>query len=144
MACEDAALTWDDGGFAMLYFDGVLGLLLFCLWVFCLIDVITTDESLTRNLQKTWWVLIVLLLFDLGAVLWLVAGRPQPGASRGRGLPYRGNTGASSFPEYERPGRFAATDPEDDEAFLRQVRERAEEQRRQYREKQRRDEADGS
>jgi hypothetical protein len=108
----------------MLYFDGVLGLLLFCLWVFCLIDVITTDESLCRNLQKTWWVIIVLLLFDVGAVLWLIAGRPR--ANRG-----------TDYPEYERPGRFAASSPDDDEDFLRRCRERAEEQRRRYREQQR-------
>lgn len=124
----------------MLYFNGAVSLVLLLLWVFCLIDVITTDESLCRNLPKTWWVLVVLLLFDIGAVLWLVAGRPRPGSSPGRGLPYRGNTGQSAFPEYDRPGRFAATSPEDDEAFLRQVRERAEEQRRLHREKQRRDE----
>ena len=128
----------------MLFFDGVLGFLLFALWVFCLFDVITTDESLVRNLQKTWWILIVLLLFDVGAVLWLVAGRPMP--TKGPGLPYRGNTGRqrdAAYPEYDRPGRFAATNPEDDEHFLRQVRERAEEQRRQYREMQRREQENG-
>ncbi|MEO5710863.1 MAG: hypothetical protein ABIQ59_13715 [Nocardioidaceae bacterium] len=88
--------------------------------------------------------LIVVLLFDVGAVLWLVAGRPWQGAAQGRGLPYRGNTGTRTFPEYERPGRFAASNPDDDEAFLRQVRERAEEQRRKYRDKQRPDGADDS
>ena len=41
------------------------------------------------------------------------------------------------FPEYDRPGRAAAANPEDDEEFLRKVRERAEEQRRRYRESQR-------
>ena len=124
----------------MLFFDGALGFLLFALWLFCLFDVITTDESLVRNLQKTWWILIVLVLFDIGAVLWLVAGRPMP--AKGPGLPYRGNTGRphdNAYPEYDRPGRFAATNPDDDAAFLRQVRQRAEEQRRQYREKQRRE-----
>ena len=129
----------------MLFLDGALGFLLFALWVFCLFDVITTDESLCRNLQKTWWILIVLLLFDVGCVLWLVAGRPWPQSAQGRGLPYRGNTGHwhdAAYPEYDRPGRFAATDPEDDERFLRQVRERAEEQRRLYRERQRREQGD--
>ena len=117
----------------MLFVDGVLGLVLFALWVFCLIDVITTDEVLCRNLQKTWWVLIVLLLFDVGAVLWLVAGRTWPSRATGSGLPYRGSTGQPSFPEYERPGRFAATSAGDDEEFLRRCRERAEEQRQRHR-----------
>jgi hypothetical protein len=38
------------------------------------------------------------------------------------------------FPEYDRPGRAAATAAESDEEFLRKVRERAEEQRRIHRE----------
>lgn len=79
---------------------------------------------------------MVLLLADVGAVVWLVAGRPWPSTSGTANLPYRGNRGPveSAYPEYHRPGRFAATDAADDEDFLRQVRERAEEQRRRYRE----------
>ena len=127
----------------MLFVDGAMGLVLFALWIFCLIDVITTDEVLCRNLQKTWWILIVLLLFDVGSVLWLVAGRPWPQSANGPGLPYRGNTGHrhdAAYPEYERPGRFAATFDEDDESFMRRCRERAEEQRRRHREQGRTDE----
>ena len=120
----------------MLFLDGTAGLLLLGLWVFCLIDVITTDESLCRNLPKTWWLLVVLLLFDVGSVLWLVAGRTWAAHS----APAARGTGAA-FPEYHRPGRFAATNPDDDEAFLRQLRERAEEQRRAHRERQRREES---
>jgi hypothetical protein len=118
----------------VLYFDGLLGLLMLALWVFCIFDVITTDESLCRNLPKMVWLLIVLVIPDIGSILWLIAGRPQRGVQPG-GLPYKGNTGR--FPEYERPGRFAATDMDDDEEFLRRCRERAEEQRRAARERQR-------
>lgn len=113
----------------MLYMDGVFGLVVLALWIFCLVDVITTHESLCRNLPKGGWLLIVLLLPAIGSLLWLVAGRPQAAAD----LPYRGNHG-NQFPEYERPGRFSATNPGDDEEFLRKCRERAEEQRRRYRE----------
>jgi hypothetical protein len=122
----------------MLFFDGALGLLVFALWVFCLIDVITTDEMLCRNLQKTWWIIIVLLLMDVGAVLWLIAGRPWQGGSGvetlARGSRGRSVAPGSAYPEYDRPGRFAATSPDDDDDFLRRCRERAEEQRRRYRE----------
>lgn len=127
----------------MLYFDGALGLVLFALWVFCLVDVITTDDSLFRNLQKTWWLLIVLLLFDVGSVLWLVAGRPWPSTSRAADLPYRGNKGGSAYPEYERPGRFEATSTQDDDDFLRRCRERAEEQRQRHRDQRRQGEPEG-
>ncbi len=123
-----------SGGLRMLFLDGAMGLVVLALWVFCLIDVITTDEYLCRNLQKNWWVLIVLLLFDVGAVLWLVAGRPwQAAAARPPG------PGSGGYPEYERPGRFEATRAEDDEEFLRRCRERAAQQRERYREQRRRE-----
>jgi len=41
---------------------------------------------------------------------------------------------ATELPEYDRPGRAAAIDPEADAEFLRKVRERAEEQRRKAKE----------
>jgi hypothetical protein len=115
---------------AMLLLDGGLALVIVASWLFCIFDVLTTDASRCRNLPKPVWILIVLLLFDIGAIAWLVAGRPWTGSVR-NGMPYKGNTGAK-YPEYDRPGRFAASNPDDDDAFLAQVRNRAEEQRRQY------------
>jgi hypothetical protein len=47
--------------------------------------------------------------------------------------PYERNVPA--YPEYDRPGRFAAGNPDDDEEFLRKCRERAEAQRKLAREK---------
>lgn len=122
----------------MLFLDGGFGIVLFGVWLFCVIDAITCDPSRCRNLPKAVWVLIVLLLFDLGALLWLVAGRTW-NTGNGTGLPYKGNLGrpAPHYPEYDRPGRFAATNPDDDDAFLAQVRARAEAQRETY-QKQRR------
>ena len=114
----------------MLYADGLIGLVLLGLWLFCLFDVITTADAECRNLPKLVWLLIVLMLPDIGSLIWLIAGRPRtyaPGPGR-----------STAYPEYDRPGRFAATNPDDDEEFLRQVRERAEEQRRRYREQQER------
>lgn len=118
----------------MLVFNGALGLALFAFWLFCLIDVIMTDASLCRNLQKGFWVLIVLLLFDIGAIIWLIAGRPWPQNASRNHFP-SGNTG-TAYTEYDRPGRFVAKDRESDEEFLRRCRERAEEQRKRYRDQQ--------
>jgi len=122
----------------MFLFGSVGSVVVLALWVFCLIDVITTDEHTCRNLPKGMWLIVVILLPLVGSVAWLVAGRPLAGV---RDLPYKGNTSASvaasRFPEYDRPGRHVPANPEDDEAFLRQLRERAEEQRRAYREQQR-------
>jgi hypothetical protein len=110
-----------------------VGIIMFGIWVYCLLDVIMAEEYRIRNLSKGTWIMIVLFTFEVGAIAWLVAGRPQ---SAPRDLPYKGNTGrpVPQYPEYDRPGRFAATNPDDDEAFLRQVRQRAEEQRRAGRE----------
>ena len=126
----------------MLFFDGAFGLMMFALWIFCIIDVITTDAALCRNLQKPIWVLIVILLADVGAIVWLVAGRPWPGSASSSGPRSQRDSLGSGFPE--RRDRFAATNPDDDEDFLRQVRQRAEEQRRRYREEQKRRESDGT
>jgi hypothetical protein len=105
---------------------------MFAVWLFCIIDVITTPETAVRNLPKLAWLLIVILLPDVGSIAWLVAGRPwnrQPAD-----LPYKGNP-------RRQPARPAAraTNPDDDEEFLASLRARAEEQRRRAREAQERD-----
>ncbi len=109
---------------AMLKVELLISLGGFALWLFCLIDVVGTDTGRVRNLPKLWWLLIVLFFPFIGSIAWLVAGRPEGRAA--------GHHGRPDFPEYDRPGRFAATDDSLDEEFLRGVRERAEEQRRRY------------
>ncbi|HWB37501.1 MAG TPA: PLD nuclease N-terminal domain-containing protein [Rugosimonospora sp.] len=116
----------------MIFVDG--GLILLVLWLACIIDVLVTDEHRVRNLPKVVWVIIVLLLPDVGSLLWLIAGHPWDSLSRSRPATSRL---AREFPEYDRPGRHVATNPDDDEAFLRQVRERAEQQRQRAREERR-------
>lgn len=123
----------------MLYADGALALVLLVLWVFALLDVLTTPPERVRNLPKWGWFVVVLLLGELaiGPILWVVAGRPRgPAAS----LPYKGNAGVPA--EYDRPGRAVAGSPDDDAAFLASLKARADEQRRQAERKRR--EADGS
>ncbi|MDP9072237.1 MAG: PLD nuclease N-terminal domain-containing protein [Actinomycetota bacterium] len=65
---------------------GVLGLLGFLLWAYCIFDVISADESLVRNLPKMTWLIIVVITHAVGAVAWLALGRPanlsfQPGST---------------------------------------------------------------
>ena len=46
-------------------------------WLFALFDVIATDEMLIRNLpNKIVWLVVVVLLWTVGAVAWLMLGRP--------------------------------------------------------------------
>ena len=61
----------------MFEFDGIAALLLLLLWVYCIIDVISTDSVVVRNLPKTLWLMIVFFLPDIGSIVWLVCGRPE-------------------------------------------------------------------
>lgn len=117
----------------MLYGGGVLLALELCLVVYCVLNVITTPESEVRNLPKLLWLLLVLLFPIVGGVAWLVAGRPQAPVQR------RG-TGATPA-EYDRPGRATASSPDDDAAFLRRLKERADDQRRKAEQERRAREA---
>lgn len=109
----------------MLYGGGVLALVELVLLVYCVLNIVTTPEGEVRNLPKLLWLLLVVVLPLVGGIAWLIAGRPQGPA---RSLPYKGNQGVP--PMYDRPGRATAFRPEDDEAFLRGLRDRAEQQRR--------------
>jgi hypothetical protein len=118
----------------MLVYEGVGLLLVVALWIFCLVDVIVSKEDECRNLPKLLWLLIVLMLPDVGSVLWLIAGRPRgqrqlwPGGRRQswqqRTLP-PGTTPSGTVrpriaPRTTMPS--AGANPDDDEEFLRSIR----------------------
>lgn len=50
-------------------------------WLWALFDSLTSDASRIRNLPKLVWVVVVLLLFEVGALAWVVFGRPRAGQS---------------------------------------------------------------
>lgn len=106
----------------------------FVLWLFCVIDSIAAREGDIRNLPKAAWVLIVLLFPFVGSIAWIVAGRPQDQRRRLEAWERE----QPAYPEYDRPGRAAAVDPDQDREFLEQVRARGDEQRKAYKEQQRR------
>lgn len=87
------------------------------LLVYCLIDCIQTDSVLVRNLSKTTWVFLIIIVPLVGSIAWLVAGRPEQQA-RGHRVPWPA-TQTAGFPEYERP---RATSPDDDPEFLADMR----------------------
>ena len=111
----------------MIKLELLLGVVAFALCVYCLVDVIGSPEHRVRNLPKLAWLLLVLLFPLVGSIAWLAAGRPE-----GKERRSSHDREQSAYPEYDRPGRAAAVDPQRDEEFLRRVRERAEEQRRRY------------
>jgi Phospholipase_D-nuclease N-terminal len=109
-------------------FDGALGVVAFVLWIFCILDVITTPEGAFRHLPKIVWLLLVIVLLDVGSIVWLLAGRNWNAKGR-----------TESMADARQPApraRARATNPDDDDEFLAGLRDRAEEQRRQAREAQ--------
>ena len=117
----------------MLYGGELAALAELCLLVYCVLDVLRTPSHQVRNLPKPVWLLLCFVPPIIGPICWLLFGRPVYATGN---LPYKGNTGR--FPEYDRPGRATALNADDDEAFLRGLRERAEEQRKRAAEQARR------
>jgi hypothetical protein len=56
---------------------GLVGFLLLGLWIYCIFDVIASDQAAIRNLPKGIWLVIVLMLPDIGSIAWLLLGRPE-------------------------------------------------------------------
>jgi hypothetical protein len=88
----------------MVRVGGLLWFIMMGVWIYALLDVITTDSSLVRNLSKLTWVFIVFVGSIVGAVIWFVAGRPEKAGFK------PGDT------TYRKPISFRA--PDDDPDFL--------------------------
>jgi Phospholipase_D-nuclease N-terminal len=98
--------------------DAVPVILELVVLVYCLIDCVQTPEEQVRSLPKVVWILLILILPIVGGIAWFIMGRPQGGAARKTWAPGAG------FPEATRPRPLA---PDDDPAFLRQVKQSTEE-----------------
>ena len=71
---------------------GLVGVALFALWIWAVLDVIATDRVLARNLDKMAWLFLVIFVPTVGAVAWLALGRPvnagfRPGSTQVRTAP---------------------------------------------------------
>jgi Phospholipase_D-nuclease N-terminal len=47
-------------------------------WAYCLIDAIITPQDELRSLTTMRWALLIIVLPVIGAIAWLLAGRPDP------------------------------------------------------------------
>ncbi|MFP5310710.1 MAG: PLD nuclease N-terminal domain-containing protein [Actinomycetes bacterium] len=91
----------------------------FAFWLYCLLDVVTSDPDDVRLLPKRIWLVVVALLVPIGGLLWLFLGRPQGDGGRGPAWP-RGPAGRTP-PSRRSPRRPAPRGPDDDPAFLRDL-----------------------
>lgn len=83
-------------------FRVVLAIAVLVIFVYGLVDVIRTDRSRTRGISKPAWIVVMILLPVIGAVLWLLLGRPAAEKTAKRSYP---RTNA----------------PDDDQDFLRNL-----------------------
>jgi hypothetical protein len=114
----------------VLFGDGVVGLALLVLWIFCILDVISTEEVLCRNLPKYVWLLIVIILPDVGSIAWLLLGRPvgagfRLGSQVGVYKPQKRAIGPEDSPDF-----LASMERKRLEGWAQELRRREEELRR--------------
>lgn len=63
------------GAFGLLWIGGI------ALWIFALVDCIRVqDDSMYRSGTKLIWIIVIVLTQVIGAIIYLVLGRPEPGA----------------------------------------------------------------
>lgn len=78
------------------------------LTIYALIDCIQAGPAV-RNLPQWVWIVLILFFPIAGAIVYLIAGKPQSTAPRNVPWP---STKTAGFPEYERPPRGPDDDPE--------------------------------
>jgi hypothetical protein len=87
----------------MIDVEGIVAVALFLFWIWALLDCIATDSAMCRNLPKIVWIILVVFLPDLGALLWLLLGRPEKADRRSGSTDYasrRQPVGIEDSPRY--------------------------------------------
>jgi hypothetical protein len=80
----------------------VLPIALLAFTVYCVVDVVQTEEDRVRGLPKLVWLVVALLVPLAGGLSWLIAGRPR-GILQPRSQPRpRGPRGPDDDPDFLR------------------------------------------
>jgi hypothetical protein len=82
-------------------------ILVFAIDIFALVDVIISQDSRFKSLNKLAWILIILFIPLIGAILWFTLGRERP-------VPPNSGSGHDTR-RYDTPRVLA---PDDDPVFL--------------------------
>jgi hypothetical protein len=105
---------------SMLVLAAALILVALGMWLYCLFEVLSTNEGDARHLPKFAWFMIVLVGFDLGAIAWIVFGRRR-GFVTADVTAWPPEFLLSGDGAHEEPATPAPLGPDDDPEFLRQL-----------------------
>lgn len=96
---------------------GVFTVIAVVAWLYAIFDALTAPPERVRLLPKAIWMIIVLLLLDIGAIAWFIWGRPRArvGAKVSRQSPFGWQTHGS---DRQAIGPVA---PDDDPEFLKRL-----------------------
>ncbi|PRX99905.1 PLD nuclease N-terminal domain-containing protein [Allonocardiopsis opalescens] len=109
----------------MVVFSVLLTLVSIVVWVYAFFDAVTARAEEVRHLPKLVWLAVILLGFVVGALLWLLLGRPSPLIDLGGAPPSaRGGLLTGGRPAHGASGGAAPLGPDDDPEFLRRLDER--------------------
>lgn len=103
----------------MIRLGGVLTLLAVIVYLYAAFDALTAPAERVRNLPKAIWMIIVLLLPEIGAFCWFMWGRPRAAVgARSRLSPFSWQNHGTAPGAKARP-----LAPDDDPEFLRRLSE---------------------
>jgi hypothetical protein len=102
---------------------GLIGLAVLALWLYCIVDVIATDDVVVRNLPKVVWLLIVIFLPTIGSLVWLLLGRPEGAGFAPGGSSYRAEPSGRAV-DRSTPRSYGVIAPDDDPRFLAELDDR--------------------
>lgn len=108
-------------GDMLIQLGGYFFLISVVFWLWAIFDTIVSDQQTIRVLPKWAWVLVVLLFMELGALAWVVFGRPRRHAAPARART-GGSPGMSADEGSTRPQRRPSSrpiGPDDDPDFLK-------------------------
>jgi hypothetical protein len=99
---------------------GVFTLIAVVAWLYAIFDALTAPADRIRALPKAIWLIIILLLLDIGAIAWFIFGRPRASVNvRAPRSPFgrQGHAGPATGPHRR------SVAPDDDPDFLRRLNE---------------------
>lgn len=85
-------------------------------WLFALVEAISSDEAVIRNLPKMAWVILIVLAPPVGSIAWFIAGRPHGERVR--------LVGENPTPRPQIPAPRRPLGPEDSPQFSTYIEER--------------------